>query len=224
MAITDKVRRALWASSGGFCQNPECRKEFVRFFQTGEVTHLDELAHVIARSRKGPRGASSEPQSARDSFDRIIVLCPTCHTLVDKNPKMFPADLLLRWKKQHRSLLKAAFAPSFDNKKELRDKLEELLARNKALFDAYGPFSEHAEKPITDAARMWHQAALSDLIPNNRLIVQLLNGHRKHLSRRDSAIAEQFRIHTEAFEYNHLSGDKFPEAPLFPKKICTILH
>jgi hypothetical protein len=224
MALSDTVRRALWFSSGGYCQNPECRDELVRFFETGEITHLDELAHVIAASDEGPRGRSAASMNERDTFENIAVLCPTCHRLVDKNPRLFPVELLLRWKAEHAALLAKTFIPVVETRAELRGKVDALLARNGAIYEAYGPFSESAAKPITDAADMWKKQVISDVIPNNRVISRLFAAHRHLLKSDEAAVAERFRVHAEAFEYNHLSGDKFTDAPLFPKEITQVLR
>ncbi|MCB9551939.1 MAG: hypothetical protein H6705_08655 [Myxococcales bacterium] len=37
----------------------------------------------------------------RDEADNLILLCPTHHTLIDKVPEQYPAELLRRWKAEH---------------------------------------------------------------------------------------------------------------------------
>ena len=61
MAIKEKVKRKLLASSGGFCTNPECHNDLFPFFETGEITNVEELAHIIGQKEKGPRGGSDLP-------------------------------------------------------------------------------------------------------------------------------------------------------------------
>lgn len=136
MAITEQVKRRLWSSSGGYCQNPSCRTELFRFFASGKATSVEELAHVIARKQSGARGENELTESQRDEFENLIILCPTCHTLVDKNAEEFPVDLLSRWKNEHQSTIKnALLCPVFDSRTELRTSVRKLLARNKQIFN-----------------------------------------------------------------------------------------
>jgi hypothetical protein len=48
---------------------------------------VKEYAHIIADSEDGPRGCSKSKKYAGD-IDNIILLCPSCHTKVDKDKKL----------------------------------------------------------------------------------------------------------------------------------------
>jgi hypothetical protein len=50
-------------------------------------------------------------------------------------------------------------------------------------------------------------------------------GEQNHdmLTESEMCVLEDFRLHCEALEYNHLSGDKTADAPLFPIKMNEIL-
>jgi hypothetical protein len=221
--ISAAVKRALWAESAGYCANPDCHEDLIRLFENQSISSIDELAHIIAQSSAGPRGAGSA-EGDRDAFDNILVLCPTCHTLIDKNPDSYPPQLLRKWKHAHRTAIRAIFGKTFENRELLREHLQNILRRNKALFDQYGPLSTAASNPLSDSAKMWRRVVVSDLLPNNREIIQSLSHNQKLLTPKDLEVVEAFRMHAEAFEFNHLSGDKFAEAPMFPKDIYMILH
>ena len=48
MSISINVKRKLWANSGGYCANPGCHCELLPFFETGEITNIEEMAHIIS--------------------------------------------------------------------------------------------------------------------------------------------------------------------------------
>ncbi len=165
--ISEPVKRKLWASSSGYCCNPSCHKELIPIFENGTITSIDELAHIIAQKEKGARGKDELPLSQRDEFENLIVLCPSCHTIVDKNPQTFTVDVLKKWKKDHENSIKNLMSsPVFHNREEARNALFPLLEENKAIFDMYGPYSENATNKQMDAEVMWYRLSLQNIIPN----------------------------------------------------------
>lgn len=74
----------------------------VRFRRTETGTYqIGEMAHLIARSLKGPRGDGELGESARDSYENHILVCPTCHENIDKNADDYPIETLRALKTQH---------------------------------------------------------------------------------------------------------------------------
>ena len=225
MAIPDRTKRLLWSRSGGYCQNPECTRELFAFFENGNVVSLGELAHVIGESKQGPRGKGNLSQSRRDGHENIILLCPTCHTLIDKNPERFSTDVLYEWKRCHENRIRRSFVvPVYDNRHRLAIEVHSLLRRNRAIFGQYGPSSRDSENPLSDSASVWRRHVLSDVIPNNRRVADLLNVNEHLLTKREKATVDRFLLHQQAFEYNHVSGNKTAAAPLFPEEMNSILR
>jgi len=224
MAISERVKRLLWARSGGFCQNPSCQKDFFVFFADGTITSIEELAHIIAKSDKGPRSEEKIDIRLKDEYENIILLCPNCHTLIDKNPDQYPVETLKEWKKNHEQRIKDLFeVPIYQDRKSLRREIHKILLENKQIFQTYGPHSRHSNSLLTDAQKAWIQYVHTKIIPNNRKIVQLLSKNIHLLTEEEKLIFEKFKIHQEAFEYNHVSGDKNSSAPLFPLEMWEIL-
>jgi hypothetical protein len=127
MAISDKVKRRLWASSGGFCAKPDCHADLFPFFENGAITNIEELAHIIGQKKNGPRGDNSMPLDERDEFENIVLLCPTCHTIIDKNPDLFPETTIIEWKANHESSIKKLFVgQKFNSRDEIRGYLKPL--------------------------------------------------------------------------------------------------
>jgi hypothetical protein len=83
MAFSADTERKLLAMSGGHCARPDCRKGL--FPEEGDtIITIAEMAHVIGRSSKGPRGESRLPESERDRNENALLLCPDCHKRIDK--------------------------------------------------------------------------------------------------------------------------------------------
>lgn len=218
--ISEPVKRKLWASSSGYCCNPSCHKELIPIFENGTITSIDELAHIIAQKEKGARGKDELPLSQRDEFENLIVLCPSCHTIVDKNPQTFTVDVLKKWKKDYENSIKNLMSsPVFHNREEARNALFPLLDENKAIFDMYGPYSENATNKQMDAEVMWYRLSLQNIIPNNRKIESILGNNQHLMTDKERRVFNLFKLHRDGFEYNKISGDVNPAVPLFPKDL-----
>lgn len=217
MSISTKVQRKLLAASGGFCGNPSCHRNLFDFFETGEVKSIEELAHIIGQKEKGPRGDDELPLSERDEFENIILLCPTCHTTVDKNEHLFPKETIWKWKREHQASIEALFiTPKFDSREDARKYVRPLLMENKAVYDEFGPFSENAVNDPMATELEWERQSIQKIIPNNRKIESAITQCLDLLTDEEERLFVQFKLHREGFEYNKLSGDVNATVPTFP--------
>lgn len=62
---------------------------------------LLEIAFISSYTPGAPRYADSHQSSQNNVIDNIIVLCPTHHVLVDRNPEAYPTDVLVRMREAH---------------------------------------------------------------------------------------------------------------------------
>ena len=217
MAISDKVKRKLLASSGGFCGNPSCHRNLFDFFETGEIQNIEEFAHIIGQKKTGPRGDDDLPLSERDEYENIILLCPACHTIIDKNPLLYPKEIIKKWKKEHEESIKNLFlAPKYETREEVRRFLYPIFAENRAIFDQYGPYSDNAEKDPMATELEWERLCLQKIIPNNRKIESVILANIDLLTEEEFTSFTQFKLHREGFEYNKLSGDVNAAVPTYP--------
>ena len=224
MGIAEQTKRMLLSKSGGYCQRPACRSELFRFFESGSVVSISEMAHVISRSESGPRGEADISASLRDEFENLILLCPTCHTLIDKAEGEFPPSLIRQWKEGHEAQIERALVcPIYNTRNELSVEVRKLLRYNKVLFDEYGPFSTASRNPISDAAERWKSLVLAKIIPRNNRIVALLQNNIQLLTLQEREIVEKFKVHADEFAYNHLGGEKCSHAPRFPEEMNSLL-
>lgn len=217
MGISKIIMRKLWASSGGYCANPGCHKDLFPFFENGEIANIEELAHIIGQKKEGPRGNDDLPMTQRDEFDNIIVLCPSCHTLVDKNEKQFPSLLLKEWKQNHEDSIKGLFQePRFKTRTEARACIAPLFTENRFVFMTYGPYSDNAKTHQMETELEWRRLSIQKIIPNNRKIESVISQCLDLLSEEEMKLFMQFKLHREGFEYNKLSGDVNATVPTFP--------
>jgi len=98
MAISQKDAKLLWGRAAEHCCYPGCpTKLSLRLDKSGDIL-LGEMAHVIGRMPNAAR--SDAGVGIDDSYANLILLCPTHHTLVDKAPADYPAEMLYEWKRQ----------------------------------------------------------------------------------------------------------------------------
>lgn len=94
--MREKDIKILWGRSGNRCAI--CKLELTA---DGSLETLGEMAHIVARSPNGPRGNINQSKSDRDSYENLILLCPTHHSEVDKNPDSWPIERLRSVKADH---------------------------------------------------------------------------------------------------------------------------
>jgi hypothetical protein len=95
----------LWVKAGGRCEFHGCNKYLLDDEFTG-IKHINlaELAHIVPRSRRGPRGENDLPQEEINKPDNLMLLCAEHHDkIIDKRKlvKEFSVERLKRYKKNH---------------------------------------------------------------------------------------------------------------------------
>src|SRR4051812_23794593 len=100
VAPTDVTKARLFADSGGYCQKPDCLAELFVDFDDRAI-HVAEIAHIIAAGDRGPRANTELSVGERGDYGNLILLCPNCHTIIDKAEDKFTEGLVRQWKVQH---------------------------------------------------------------------------------------------------------------------------
>lgn len=97
MPIAERTIKNLFAKSQNRCANPDCYATLV----IGE-TILAEICHIRARRKGGARYNPSLTEPGKNAAANLILLCPTCHTLVDKDKTgAFSVEWLEKIKSDH---------------------------------------------------------------------------------------------------------------------------
>ena len=70
---------------------------------------IGEMAHIIAKSEKGPRGEDGY-EGDIDDYENLILLCNNHHEAIDKDPGQFPTSYVRVLKSSHESWVRSRLA------------------------------------------------------------------------------------------------------------------
>jgi len=89
MTYSEKTLKRLFARSQNQCAMPKCNSPIV----IGE-TVVGEICHIRARRKNGPRFDPELTASQRNEYGNLLLLCRTCHKLIDSNEHTYTVELL----------------------------------------------------------------------------------------------------------------------------------
>lgn len=95
MPITPRTIKILFAKAHNQCALPNCTVQLVV-----DETVVGHVGHIRARRKGGPRYDPALTEAERSAPANLLLLCPTCHTIVDKT-KTYSVDQLTRIKQAH---------------------------------------------------------------------------------------------------------------------------
>lgn len=96
-----QTRIALWVQAGGRCQFDACNRYLLEHHITKTPGNFAQMAHIVAYRPKGSRGDSDLTEEQRNDLSNLMLLCPTCHKLIDDNPETYPVKVLKLYKGAH---------------------------------------------------------------------------------------------------------------------------
>lgn len=223
MSISDNDYKLLWGRAAGICSNPECREDLTILLEGAAAYNVGEMAHVIARRPGGPRGV---PEGGADSYENLVLLCPTCHRKVDKAPEgTYPAELLFAWKDEHEAEIRQRGSNQrFDTSATLKRFVSRLLVENRMLWEQLGPRSEAAlSDPGSNLHLVWQLRKLDTIVPNNRKIINAIEANKALLNDAEFAAFLAFKTHAQAFEaHQYQRVDRYPLFPAEFEKEFTV--
>ena len=220
--VDDGTKLRLFGEAAAHCQRPECgRPLFVEL--ASRTIHFAEMAHIIAASPIGPRG-DEKGLVTSDYYENLILLCPTCHTMIDKAPDEFPDGTVIGWKREHSRRIEEVFAAvEYPNRASVRHAIEPLLDENRAIFVEYGPHNEYRMLAESESAAVWRRKMLSTIIPNNRKLLLILDRNRRHLREEERQVVEAFRQHVDDLEARHVLKPRSITGRRFPVRMNSVL-
>ncbi|WP_445336054.1 HNH endonuclease signature motif containing protein [Citrobacter koseri] len=125
--ITTAAIKKLYGLSAGQCNI--CRASLFK-----EQVHIGQMAHVIAKSPKGPRG---DDRLANDnSYENLILLCANDHILVDRDPSTYTVEKLHQIKREHEAYIESVTSNTLFSDKNRQSDIEFLNA-----YFHYTPFA-----------------------------------------------------------------------------------
>lgn len=184
----------------GRCMNPSCQREL--FCKNGDII---EKAHI-------------DPyyETANNSFENLVLLCPNCHTEFDKN-HAFTSEEILEWKKIRRKELERFFGKKFETFEDLKKEVTPLLQENKTIYERYY---------LNDNKSLWDKFEGKILVNNRKLKtlflanVDLIQRHRE-ISYSNLSYVQSFIAHVDEFEATRTEEEKNREI-LFPSEINSM--
>lgn len=99
--IDPKAKLQLFVLAGGRCQFDGCPHYLIEHHLTHKRGIFAQMAHIVAFSKKGPRGNVLDRPEDINNVDNLMLLCPTCHKLIDDNPEEHPREQLEAFKKDN---------------------------------------------------------------------------------------------------------------------------
>lgn len=211
----------LFADSGGYCQNPECNINL--FLSVGSSDfHIAEMAHIISAGNSGPRSDKTITKEMKGDFSNLILLCPTCHTQIDKAESEFPEKKIINWKETHSKKIKLLFnINKFDDRLSGRRVVFPLLNENKTIFETYGPLTDQRFNPESEVPKIWLSKIHQQILPNNRKILSIIDVNYDLLKEEEIKTVELFRQHVLDFESKHINYEEI-NGLQFPKELQNI--
>lgn len=100
MSIPLKDLKILWGRAAGHCSICSVKLSEDKV-SVNAAFPLGEQAHIVSEEASGPRGKSILSVEERNSYSNLILLCPNCHTRIDKAPEDYPVEKLHLLKTAH---------------------------------------------------------------------------------------------------------------------------
>lgn len=91
-----RVIDAVWIRAAGHCEL--CSRDLTYDRLGLTLARLGEVAHILPASPNGPRDTDGQQKNSQDDLydcndpGNLMLLCPSCHTDIDKTPDNYPAN------------------------------------------------------------------------------------------------------------------------------------
>lgn len=136
--IKNSDRKILWAKAGNKCSM--CDTDLTMKAESGKDIVVGEEAHIISERINGPRHKNLENY---DTYDNLILLCPTHHSIIDKNSEDYSVEKLISIKEGHEKKINERTSPSKLNFKwtiytDQNIKLKPILTGSELIDIVYG--------------------------------------------------------------------------------------
>lgn len=104
--VKENIRRMLYANSGNKCAMYGCDNTLVY----ENSASINQICHIEAVNENGARYNENSTDEYVNSYDNLILLCPTCHSVIDnkQNEKFYTVEFLKKMKQFHEQQVKEA--------------------------------------------------------------------------------------------------------------------
>ena len=199
--VKENVKKKLYAESMERCMNPNCKEKLM--FENGDIL---EKAHIEAFN-----------ESADNSFENLILLCPNCHKKYDKVKKIKKEDIL-EWRRIRREEIESLFRKKFSTFEELKKIVKPILEKNKFIYDNYYLKNNKAYWDKFEGEILVNNNKLKKIFSENLNLFQY-NKNNKNYSNLE--YIQKFIVHIDEFEMSRGDDEKNREI-LFPPEINSM--
>lgn len=135
MSISLSSVKILWAKSGSrcaMCDNPVVER------QTDTLIPVGEMAHIKGHRPDSARYDDGQSDIERHSYNNLILLCPACHTIIDKSVEKYSVDYLHEVKSLHEERIERAIKRSLPTItfRELEETLRHIIDNPPLKYDS----------------------------------------------------------------------------------------
>ena len=110
------TRLLLFVRAGGICEFDGCNRYLLEHHVTLTEGVFAEMAHIVAFKPDGPRGRSGARPVDINDVRNLMLLCPTCHKLIDDCPDDYTREALEKYKSSHEKRIRYMTSLSPDRK------------------------------------------------------------------------------------------------------------
>ncbi|HEP8911456.1 TPA: HNH endonuclease [Pseudomonas aeruginosa] len=207
--IPTETKLRLFSEAAGHCQHPDCLQPLFPVEMGGEK-HIAEMAHVIPHGETGPRYEERPAgEFEADSFENLILLCPTCHTIIDKDPDGYSRGTLLDWKRNHLSALaRKQGVHAYDERGQVRGAVAAAMAENKAVWKEYAPTDglSFVLDPESEAAKTWELRMRGVILPNHFRIQSIIKANLHLITEAERDTFARYQEHVRGLSERHICG------------------
>jgi hypothetical protein len=108
--------KILYGAAAARCAFANCRKELILDSNPADVRkQIGKIAHIVGHSDSGPRGDATYPRDKLDTYENWVLLCPTCHDIVDALTNTHTVSGLRNLKTRHEEWVKQRLATAIPN-------------------------------------------------------------------------------------------------------------
>jgi hypothetical protein len=207
--IPAETRLRLFAESAGHCQSPDCLRPLFPIEMGGD-RHIAEMAHVIPCGDAGPR-QHERPEGSFDTnaFENLILLCPSCHTIIDKDPGGYNRNTLLGWKTNHlAALANKQGIRAYELRSQVRGAIVAAMTENKAVWSEVAPTDglRFEYDPESEVGAIWTQRVRSVILPNHFRIQAIAVANQHHMTADEQLTFAQYKEHVRGLSERHICG------------------
>ena len=99
--IPTNVKIGLFTAEGCRCELAGCNKRLDIHMLTKKRCNIANIAHIVADKPDGPRGDKDKSPILAKDLSNLMLLCPECHIIIDKDVEKYTVDVLMGMKKEH---------------------------------------------------------------------------------------------------------------------------